>query len=92
MSANDHERSGGRAVGCGPVAIVVGAVIFYFGSVGPFAGLWINGKIPDNVGEGTWRTVYAPIAWVDDETDFFRENPIGRGYAAYAEWWMDAMK
>lgn len=64
-----------------PVCIVL-MVVFYLASMGPVGWLWSRYWISSE----SYETVYFPLFWVQDHTDFLHENPIGRVYASYVGW------
>ena len=68
---------------------VIGVVVFaggYLASIGPATWLVATGWISDSTYDLLLDTVYAPLVWVDMNTEFFYENPVGIAYFNYVEW------
>ena len=61
-------------------------VVFYLASFGPVWGLWANDRISGHTYQFLCDTVYFPIYSINDNTEFFHDNPIGRAYMSYVDW------
>ena len=59
----------------------------YVVSYGPVLGLYSRGMISVPAFLFLYRSVYFPIQWTNDNTDFLRDNRIGQEYVRYLEWW-----
>lgn len=60
--------------------------VIYLASLGPFVWVADHGGIPPAAAESIVTTVYYPIVYVDSNTDFFDDHPLGKAYAAYVNW------
>jgi hypothetical protein len=67
------------------VALLV--VLLYLASVGPVVGISERGWVSDAVYDTLFDTVYFPLSWIDDNTEFFKEHPVGKPYSDYVYLW-----
>ena len=61
-------------------------VVFYLASFGPVTWLAVNDGISQNTYNFLADTLYLPLSWLNGNTDFFDEDPIGRAYMKYVLW------
>ena len=61
-------------------------VALYLASLGPVNRLYVKNRISRPTYELLADTVYAPVHWVEINTDLFYNNPLGRAYGRYLEW------
>ena len=69
-----------------PVIVLLLLPVIYLASLGPFVWVVDHGGLPSDAAESIVTTVYSPVVYLDSNTDFFDEHPIGRAYAAYVNW------
>lgn len=67
-----------------PWLIPVLLPVLYLGSVGPLVGLNERGILPDPIWETLCNSVFAPLAWLESETDVFETSP-GIAYMRYIQ-------
>jgi hypothetical protein len=81
--SNDRRRASHVIVWVMGVVVLVGG---YLASFGPVHWLISRNYISSETHDRLCDTVYAPIVWVDMETDLLNDNPIGIAYYDYVEW------
>lgn len=60
-------------------------VVFYFASLGPVTWLYRHNHIPEGTYDFICHTAYFPVTWIDSNTDFFYEHPVGEAYILYVD-------
>jgi hypothetical protein len=63
-------------------------VLMYLASYGPFLWLYGHDYMSDSTCTSIEETVYFPYCYVEDNTNFFTEHPIGRAYMGYLRWFV----
>ena len=84
-----NERSRNRTRGwiawpCGLV-LLLGV---YLLSAGPWSFFQRKGVLPAPIESGVMM-MYTPLRLLNQRTSIFRDNPLGRSYREYVEWWED---
>ncbi len=70
-----------------PVAAFVLLIVMYLASLGPICLLVSRGLLDVSTADQIFHSAYYPLAYVDDHSEFFQENPVGMAYAWYVEHW-----
>lgn len=60
----------------------------YLLSLGPAVWFYDRDCLPEQY-PAVVETIYFPLDWIYDETEFFQTNPIGRTYWRYVDWWRE---
>ena len=58
--------------------------VLYLGSVGPLRGFAARGIISDSAWQMLCASVYAPLCWLETETNFF-DTLLGSAYIFYLD-------
>lgn len=68
-------------------ACIVLLLAFYVASLGP--AIWMNerGWISQDSFNRMRTTVYFPMKYLANETEFYQETAVGRMYVSYLYWW-----
>ena len=83
MSEPVHKRS--SALGTTLFVVIVLTIVYPL-SMGPFNFLYNRHYLPEFVCDAG-DAFYEPISWLSFNTGVVDQNPIGRGYMRYIEWW-----
>lgn len=68
------------------VASLVVLFALYLSSLGIVNRLRVQDRISTPTYELLCDTLYAPVIWVELNTELFWNNPLGRAYGRYLEW------
>lgn len=64
-------------------------VAIYLASPGPIMWLEAHDRISESTSDMIFDTVYFPISWLGNNTDFFYDHPAGAAYVRYVYWWAE---